>query len=162
MSEKKVDELGSELLSVVARLNRWATSRAALPIPYAHARLLSLIDLYGPARISELAIADHCSQPTITQALRKLDEAGWIERHPDPDDARAVLVSLSKRGRATVRQVRAARSAVLAPHLDAMSVADRDRVAAAVDALGAILDQVNDTVPPTRGSPGHRNLAPTS
>jgi DNA-binding MarR family transcriptional regulator len=147
-------ELGSDLLTVVARLNRWATSRAALPMPYAQARLLSLVDLHGPARISDLAIADHCSQPTITQQLRKLDKAGWIERSADPRDARAVLVSLSPDGRAAIQRIRDARSAVLAPHLDAMSAAGRGRVVDAVRTLRSVLVRLSADAPPQRGSPG--------
>lgn len=139
------DELGSELLTVLAQLNRWATSRADLPVPYAQARLLSLIDLHGPARISELAIADRCSQPTITQQLRRLDEAGWIERTPDADDARAVQISLTRSGRAAIRRTRRARSAVVAPHLAAMPEAQRRQIAEAVPALRGLLDRLTET-----------------
>jgi DNA-binding MarR family transcriptional regulator len=152
VDDPKADELGSDLLSVVARLNRWATSRAALPIPYAHARLLSLIDLYQPVRISDLALADHSSQPTITQALRKLEAPGWIDRHSDPDDARAVLVELSASGRSILRKTRATRGAVLAPHLDAMSASERHRVAGAVDTLRSLVDRLSDDASPTRAA----------
>lgn len=141
------DSLGSDLLAVISRLNRWATSRATLPVPYAQARLLSLIDMTAPVRTSDLAVADQCSQPTITQALRKLDESGWIKRSADPGDARAVLISLSSRGRTAIKQTRAARSAVIAPHLNAISPTRQRQVAQAVRTLQMLLDELADGAP---------------
>ena len=47
--------LGADLLSVVARINRLATQRAGLALPYAQVRLLSPMEDQGAARISDLA-----------------------------------------------------------------------------------------------------------
>ncbi|WP_433993791.1 MarR family transcriptional regulator, partial [Mycolicibacterium porcinum] len=85
-------ELGADLLAVVARLNRLATQRARLPLPWAQARLLSTIEDQGEARISDLAYLDHCSQPTMTTQVRRLEDAGLVSRTTDPGDARAVLI----------------------------------------------------------------------
>lgn len=54
-------ELGADLLAVVARLNRLATQRTRLPLPYAQARLLSTIeDQAKPAyRTSPCSITVH-------------------------------------------------------------------------------------------------------
>jgi hypothetical protein len=57
------DPIGAELLRVIARINRWATRQADVRIPPAQGRLLAQIDELGPARIGDLARADHCSQP---------------------------------------------------------------------------------------------------
>jgi hypothetical protein len=45
--------LGAELLSVVACINRMATRRADLPVPYAQARLLAQIEESGPSRVCD-------------------------------------------------------------------------------------------------------------
>ena len=90
--------LGSELLTVVARLNRLATQRIRLPLPWAQARLLGTIDNQGEARISDLAELDHCSQPTMTTQVRRLEDAGLVARTPDPDDARAVRIRITPEG----------------------------------------------------------------
>ena len=73
-------ELGSSLLGVVARLNRLATQRTKPPLPWAQARLLSTIEGQGEARISDLAALDHCSQPTMTTQVRRLEGAGLVTR----------------------------------------------------------------------------------
>ena len=90
--------LGSELLTVVARLNRLATQRIRLPLPWAQARLLGTIDDQGEARISDLADLDHCSQPTMTTQVRRLEDAGLVARTLDPDDARAVRIRITPKG----------------------------------------------------------------
>ena len=68
--------LGADLLAVVARINRYATQRIQMQLPAAQARLLSTIDAHGEARICDLAAVDHCSQPTMTTQVRRLEDAG--------------------------------------------------------------------------------------
>jgi DNA-binding MarR family transcriptional regulator len=132
--------LGAELLGVIARLNRWATRQAAINIPPAQGRLLAQIDELESARIGDLARADHCSQPTMTTQVQRLEERGWVTRVADPADARAVLISLTEEGRRLLCEVRRERAAVLAPYLDGLSKADRARLEDAVDVLRSVLD----------------------
>jgi DNA-binding MarR family transcriptional regulator len=131
--------LGVDLLSVVAKLNRLATQRTRLPLPWAQARLLSIIDDQGPTRISDLAALDHCSQPTMTMQVRRLEDAGLVTRATDPADARAVLIEITAAGTATLRQVRADRAAVIDPHIAALDEQDRQTLAASVRVLHRLL-----------------------
>jgi DNA-binding MarR family transcriptional regulator len=133
--------LGSDLLSVVARLNRLATQRAGLDVPYAQVRLLAQVEEQGPARISALAAADHCSQPTMTTQVQRLEAEGWVTREPDPADARAVLVTITRMGVEALEQARARRADVVAPHVAALPAEERDTLAAAVEILqGLVVD----------------------
>jgi DNA-binding MarR family transcriptional regulator len=134
-----------DLLQVVARLNRLATQRTRLPLPWAQARLLSTIEDQGAARISDLAALDHCSQPTMTMQVRRLEEAGLVTRTPDPDDARAVLIRITPNGVETLRRARADRAAVIDPHLERLRADDRRTLAAAVDVLHRLLDDAAPT-----------------
>ncbi|WP_081936629.1 MarR family winged helix-turn-helix transcriptional regulator [Mycolicibacterium llatzerense] len=131
--------LGSDLLAVVARINRLANQRVRLPLPFAQARLLSTIDAEGRARISDLAALDHCSQPTMTTQVRRLEDAGLVSRTGDPDDARAVLISITPQGIATLAQVRADRGSAIDPVLDALDSSDRETLAAAVEIMRGML-----------------------
>ncbi|TRW88320.1 MarR family transcriptional regulator [Mycolicibacterium sp. 018/SC-01/001] len=133
--------LGSDLLSVVARLNRMANQRVRIPIPFAQARLLSTIDDHGEARISDLAALDHCSQPTMTTQVRRLEDAGMVTRSTDPHDARAVLIRITERGRDTLRQARADRGAAIDPYLERLSDADRASLTEAVGVLRRLIDE---------------------
>ena len=138
--------LGSELLSVIARLNRLATQRIRLPLPVAQARLLGTIEDQGEARISDLAELDHCSQPTMTTQVRRLEDAGLVTRTPDPDDARAVRIRITGKGQTILTQVRADRAAVIDPRIARLSDEDRDLLSTAIGALHRLLDDL-DTAP---------------
>ncbi|MCX8557237.1 MULTISPECIES: MarR family winged helix-turn-helix transcriptional regulator [Mycolicibacterium] len=131
--------LASDLLAVVARINRLANQRVRLPLPFAQARLLSTIEAEGRARISDLAALDHCSQPTMTTQVRRLEEAGLVSRTVDPDDARAVLISITPQGVATLAQVRADRGNAIDPFLEELDSTDRDTLAAAVEIMRGLL-----------------------
>jgi DNA-binding MarR family transcriptional regulator len=138
--------LGVELLGVVARLNRLATQRTRLPLPWAQARLLSTIEDQGAARISDLAALDHCSQPTMTIQVRRLEDAALVTRTPDPDDARAVLIRITPKGVRTLAQVRDDRAAVIDPHLARLAPEDRETLSAAVRVIRRLL--VDARTPP--------------
>jgi DNA-binding MarR family transcriptional regulator len=145
--------LGVDLLGVVAKLNRLATQRTRLPLPWAQARLLSTIDDQGQTRISELAALDHCSQPTMTMQVRRLEDAGLVTRATDPADARAVLIQITPAGVETLRQVRADRAAVIDPHIAGLTEQDRQTLASSVRVLRRLL---SDAAAAPRKDPSER------
>ncbi|ORJ64135.1 MarR family winged helix-turn-helix transcriptional regulator [Mycobacterium simiae] len=132
--------LGADLLAVVARLNRLATQRIQMPLPAAQARLLATIEVHGEARIGDLAAVDHCSQPTMTTQVRRLEDAGLVSRTVDPGDARAVRIRITPEGRRTLNAVRADRAAAIEPQLAMLEPADRQVLAEAVQVLRRLLD----------------------
>jgi DNA-binding MarR family transcriptional regulator len=132
--------LAADLLAVVARINRLATQRVRLQLPYAQARLLSTIEDQAAARISDLAALDHCSQPTMTAQVRRLEHAGLVSRITDPADARAVLISITPKGVDVLADVRADRGAVIDPYLERLDEADRQTLVDAVRVMRSLLD----------------------
>lgn len=138
-SSEATASLGADLLSVVARINRLATQRVALPLPGAQARLLSTIDDLGQARICDLAAVDHCSQPTMTTQVRRLEDAGLVTRTPCPGDNRAVLIRITPEGSRTLARVRVDRAAALDPQLARLTDAERRVLADAVGVLRRVL-----------------------
>src|SRR5699024_2661831 len=102
--------VGPELLDVILRFNRWVTYHAEWTLPPYQARLLSQIDELGSARIGDLARGEHCSQPTMTTQVRRLESEGLLKRVDDPDDARAVQISLTEEGKRVLCNVRRARA----------------------------------------------------
>ncbi len=139
------ESLGSDLLGVVARLNRLATQRADIDLPYAQVRLLAQVEQEGAARISELAAADHCAQPTMTTQVQRLETGGWVQRRPDPSDARAVLVSITPAGAAAIAKARAGRAAVVGPHLARLDEHERETLADAIAILRRVLASAGST-----------------
>jgi DNA-binding MarR family transcriptional regulator len=121
-AEEAVAGLGADLLAVVARLNRYATQRIQMQLPAAQARLLSTIDAHGEARICDLAAVDHCSQPTMTTQVRRLEDAGLVTRTVDTRDARAD------------------RASAIEPQLARLNEADRQTLDEAVTVLRRLLE----------------------
>lgn len=140
IAEEAVAGLGADLLTVVARLNRYATQRIQMQLPAAQARLLSTIDAQGEARICDLAAVDHCSQPTMTTQVRRLEDAGLVARTVDPGDARAVRIKITAEGMRTLNRVRVDRASAIEPQLAALNAADRQALVDAVTVLRRLLD----------------------
>jgi DNA-binding MarR family transcriptional regulator len=67
--------------------------------------LYTLSKCQGRVRISELNRHVLLSQPALSRLVHRLDERGLVECQPDPDDRRAVSVSLTDAGRALQRSV---------------------------------------------------------
>ena len=141
------DELGNSVLRSAARLTRWASRNASFDVPMAQARLLALVEELGPSRISALAAADHCSQPTMSTQLQRLEAEGWAERVVDPADARASLISLTPAGRAAIDRARQARLKALSPAFHQLDAAALARLQVAVEAIDDLLERASGDAP---------------
>jgi DNA-binding MarR family transcriptional regulator len=141
------DELGNSVLRSAARLTRWASRNASFDVPMAQARLLALVEELQPARISALAAADHSSQPTMSTQVQRLEAEGWTERVPDPDDARASLVSLTAAGSAAIHRARRARLEALSPAFEQLDDDAIARLEIAVAALDDLLARAASSAP---------------
>lgn len=121
-----------------ARLTRLA-SRDVSSLPHAAMRLMGRLDELGPSRISDLAKADRCSQPTMSNLVQRQEENGWVRREPDPTDSRASLISLTTAGRAELDQARYEAGAAIASRLSQLPATDLATLEAAVTVMQSIL-----------------------
>jgi DNA-binding MarR family transcriptional regulator len=83
-------------------------------VPLNQARVFQRI-APGGSRLADLAEAAQVSKQTLGSIVDRLERAGYVERVPDPTDARARLVTVTAKGRElveislpVVRQVEAA------------------------------------------------------
>lgn len=143
-TDLRAADTGSRLLSAVARLNRWATRRAEFDTPPAQARLLALIHEVGPARVGELAVADHSSQPTMTIQVQRLEAAGFVRRRSDPADARVALIEITPSGTEALDEVRRARRVALAPALAALSPEELAAIEKSIEAINRMVSTSDD------------------
>jgi DNA-binding MarR family transcriptional regulator len=93
-----------------------------------------------PHRITELAALEHVAQPTMTVLVSRLEGRGWVERAADPDDRRAVNVTLTRAGAKLLEELVARRTATLAARLAALSEAERQTLARALPLLDRIAE----------------------
>lgn len=71
------------------------------PVRVAHTSLLPHVDLEG-TRLTDLASRLGVTKQAAGQLVDELVEMGFLERAPDPTDARAKLVRFTKRGRQSI------------------------------------------------------------
>ena len=64
--------------------------------------MLSLLSELGEVTIGEASKALGVSQPAISQSVREMTQARWIESNPCPNDARRRRVRLNERGKALI------------------------------------------------------------
>ncbi|MFD4470018.1 MarR family winged helix-turn-helix transcriptional regulator [Rhodococcus sp. NPDC058505] len=124
-SETDLRRALAELVTNASRFTRLASSISTDTKPRPWMRALSLLEEYGPLRVSELARLDSSSQPTATALLKQLGAAGLVRRQRDPEDSRAVVVEMTEDGQAWLAAARDHVGAALAAHLHGR---DADRV----------------------------------
>ncbi len=81
----------------------------------------------GPLRVTALAGLLEVDLSVASRQVRALVEAGYVRREPDPDDARAALVSVTTTGREAYESTAARRSDVLREVLAGWPAEDRSR-----------------------------------
>lgn len=85
-----------------------------LGINASHRALLEFLAREGaPISLSALARKRSVTRQHVHQTLAHLPNSDWIVREADPEDARSVLLSLSRSGRAFWKKIRAADQALL-------------------------------------------------
>ncbi|MYV98873.1 MarR family transcriptional regulator [Streptomyces sp. SID3343] len=89
--------------------------------------LLGRLETGGPMGVKALAQAMSIDSSTVTRQVTPLVEQGLVDRIPNPDDGRAVLLELSTEGRDRLHQVRHARQRLMAEICAGWSDDDRTR-----------------------------------
>src|SRR6266567_7339287 len=79
---------------------------AAVPLDRAAAMVLGQLAEAGPVRSGELAARLEVEAPHVTRQVQRLQQAGYVDRVPDPDDRRAQLIRLTAAGRQATDRVR--------------------------------------------------------
>jgi DNA-binding MarR family transcriptional regulator len=133
----ELEKQSGELVVYAARLVRAIRRRVGHP---AGIRILALLDELGPQGVTALADVDRSSQPTVSGAVRQLEEEGLVAKAPDPSDARRSLVRLTRAGRQRLRQARRENGAAVAERLARTGHTAHD-VAAAVAVLRDVMDE---------------------
>jgi DNA-binding MarR family transcriptional regulator len=98
--------LASQVLA--EQFARWIAESGFEGIQPAHsAAIQPLWDMPEGARITTLARTSRMTKQSMSALVSDLESAGYVERVDDPDDARAIRIRLTARGRAYGRAVRA-------------------------------------------------------
>jgi DNA-binding MarR family transcriptional regulator len=115
----------------VARQLRHQTQRALAPwdVTPSQARALGVLTRHGPVRLGALSEHLHIAPRSATEVVDALAEAGLVERRPDSEDRRAILVALTSRGEEVAAGIQAARVAEAEGFFARLDEADRTSLA---------------------------------
>ncbi|MFB7667881.1 MarR family winged helix-turn-helix transcriptional regulator [Kitasatospora sp. NPDC056138] len=149
-------ELADTLTRAMKRIRRRTMTRLEpFGITPAQARALRVL-AHAPGcegreamRLSELADHLHIAPRSATTVVDALEEAGLVERTPDPADRRAVRVVLTTDGRAALERIHQVRHEVAQEYFAPISPSDQDALLKALRSAEAAYESAP---PPPRGA----------
>jgi DNA-binding MarR family transcriptional regulator len=92
----------------------------------------------SPATPSQLAERERVTPPSMNRTLNALEQAGLVERAPDPDDARKVIVTLTQAGTDVISETRRLRTRWFSQQLAELTPDERTALEAVVPVLRRI------------------------
>jgi DNA-binding MarR family transcriptional regulator len=133
--------VANRLRPVLLHINRHLRREAQTQgISAGQISLLATIESNRGVGIAELAAREGMAAPSVSTSVDRLEAAGYVTRVRDLEgDRRRVGLGATPQGTALLRRVRSRRTAWLAARLQALTPEERARIAAAVDALSALV-----------------------
>lgn len=124
----------TERLSFMAQtsLYRACAAHGLTPTQYS---ALAAITTLGEAKMSRLAAYLGLSPGACTTLMDRLVRQGWVERHSDPADRRAVCIQASTKGAEAFAAVNRARRQTTQEVYKGIDPANREQVRQSVEAL---------------------------
>ncbi len=117
------------LMGVMARSMASVLDQITLP----QFRVLVLLAASGPLRTGALAERSGVHASTLTRTADRLVRSGWVRRVENPLSRREVLIELTDRGGALVREVTDRRAAEIAEILSRVTSAQRQQILAGLE-----------------------------
>ncbi len=96
---------------------------------------LSVLVFGGPQSLVSLATAEGVKPPTMSKLVAELESIGLVEKSPDPEDGRGLVIAATARGRKVMLAGRDRRLALLKQRLAGLSEKELARLEAAAPIL---------------------------
>jgi DNA-binding MarR family transcriptional regulator len=136
--DNDLHHLGEELVTTSARVVRWMPTDG-FTLSLAATRLLARLLDNGPTRIGDLATQERCSQPTITNHVKRLETAGLVARATDPHDLRAWMIELTPAGHQRLAELRTTLGGNVAPYLATLSKRDLKALREGIEVIQRVM-----------------------
>jgi DNA-binding MarR family transcriptional regulator len=125
------DDIGEALQALMGLV----VQRDGRELSLTAASTLATLERTGPRRVTDLAVAEGVTQPSMTAVITQLQHLGLAERRRDPADGRVVLVAITTAGRRHLTATRRAGASVFTALIDKLPEQDAAALSAAVRAL---------------------------
>jgi DNA-binding MarR family transcriptional regulator len=103
---------------------------------------LATLESTGPRRLTDLAVAEEVTQPSMTSLVTQLEQLGFAERRRQRDDARVVLVAITRAGRQLIRERRRVGAQGLTAWIDKLDEQEAAELNAALPALRRLIEVI--------------------
>lgn len=107
---------------------------------------IAYLGMHGQLGPTDLAQRLHLRSGAITALLDRLEERGFVERHPHPGDRRRVIVRLTQRGRREPMQELGPMVDRIMALVERLSVRDRQVVSRFLDDLVRVIGERSPAV----------------
>lgn len=101
---------------------------------------LGTLERTGSRRLTDLALNEGVTQPSMTALVSQLEDLGLAERRKDLDDGRVVLVAITRAGRKYLRARRGVGATVITTLFDKLTEDEVRTLESALPALRHLLD----------------------
>jgi DNA-binding MarR family transcriptional regulator len=139
-SDQNAHAIGEALYALVTL----AVRHGPRDISLTAASTLSTLDRTGPRRLTDLALIEGVTQPSMSVIVTGLEQAGLAERRPDPADKRVVLVALTAAGGDYIRARRRVGARAFAELIETLPGDETAALAAAVPAMNRLRELDGD------------------
>jgi DNA-binding MarR family transcriptional regulator len=106
------------------RMHRKVMTDAGVFIDRSSYTALAHVDILGEVSLSDLAADMLLDISTVSRQVRRLEDAGLVERHPHPDDKRVSMVGPTEAGRRVANRLNHAWQSAFAEALTDWSAED--------------------------------------
>jgi len=130
--------VASRLGMSVMRLERKLRQRSAGGVTASQYAALVTISKKGELTLGELAAAEGVAPPSMTRIAARLEQAGLLERRPDPLDRRVARVAVSEKGAELLAEARSLRALYLSDRLGELAAEEVEVLGQAAELLNRL------------------------
>lgn len=142
MHKDDATRLENDLVWASSRFARAAYQSTQVELSYVSLRALAALSREPGLRVGELARLEGITQPSMSQAIKKLVDANLVTRHPSPSDARASDLMITGRGREVLAQYRADSAANILPIFDTFTDEDLAALTRAAELMHHLTEEL--------------------
>jgi DNA-binding MarR family transcriptional regulator len=105
---------------------------------------LATIERSGPRRLTDLAVSEGVTQPSMSAMVNQLERLGLVERQSDARDGRVVRVAITGAGQEQLNTLRRVGAAVFDVLIEKLDSSEADLLCAALPSFGRMLELADD------------------
>jgi DNA-binding MarR family transcriptional regulator len=147
--------LADELMTVNAAMRRLVRRRLREEVPPklrpAQVELLTVVGAHPGISVAAAARELHLADNSVSTLVNQLLATEMLRREPDPGDRRVVRLELTAKAQQHIADWRDRRARLVGERIEALPDEDRAAIAAALPALGRLLDTLREPESPRQG-----------